>query len=322
MAGAAENLLEEKRQADNQSEYDVAIVGAGYAGLACALLLGRYQVPTVVFDGGRARNALTKGVHGYLGFESASPKALIRKARRDVRRYSSVAVVRGRVSGIKRRGRYFSLATNNGAFRARHVVIATGVVDVKPSAKNFRKFDGNGAWHCPHCDGLESAGKRLAIIISGARPLSYAKEFLGWTQDITVLMHDGELDNEERKEADTLGIKVASERVVEIMGRLGRHAKHLKCKSGRRYTADVVFYMLGYSVQSRLAEQLGCQLDEGFVKVDESQQTTVPDVYAIGDIDTDRHYVVLGVASGARAAISIYEKLLKRAIKAKAAASA
>ena len=71
---------------------------------------------------------------------------------------------------------------------------------------------------------------------------------------------------------------------------------------------------MGYNVQTQLAEQLGCQLDEGFIKINNKQQTTVANVYAAGDVDTDRHYVVLAVANGALGAISIYEDILKTAL--------
>jgi len=68
-------------------------------------------------------------------------------------------------------------------------------------------------------------------------------------------------------------------------------------------------------MQTQLAKQLGCQLEEGFIKINNRQETTVAKVYAAGDVDTDRHYVVLAVASGAIAAISIYEDILKNALE-------
>lgn len=311
----ATNLIEEKRAA-GRGAFDVVIVGAGYAGLSAALLLGRYLVRAVVFDSGVTRNSTTKHVHGYLGFENVAPSDLIKKARKDIIRYKSVTMVKENVSAVRKGEKYFTVRAGGRIFQARYIVVATGVRDVKPSAKNFEKFDGNGAWHCPYCDGLEAAGKRLAIIISGKAPLSYAKEFLGWTRDITVFLHHCRLDEKEKKETTALGIKMVSDRVTRIEGRQGRLKKQLFCKSGRRYTADVIFYRLGHRVQSRLAEQLGCQLDDEYVKVDGMQETTVPNVYAAGDLDTDRHYVVLAAAGGARAAISIYEKLLRQAIKA------
>jgi len=310
----AANLIEEKRA--GKDAFDVAVVGAGYAGLSAALLFGRYLVKAVVFDRGSARNSVTKHVHGYLGFENASPTALMMKARQDVARYKSVKIVKDRVSAARKYGKYFSVRAGGRTFLARYLVIATGVKDVKPEAENFEKFDGNGAWHCPYCDGLETSGKKLAIIVSGKEPLSYAKEFLGWTRDITVFLYKCRLDKKERKDAAALGIKLVNDTVIRIEGRKGKLQKQLYCKSGRQYSADVIFYRLGYQVQSRLAKRLGCQLDEGYVKVDGMQETTVPGIYAAGDLDTDRHYVVLAAAGGARAAISIYEKLLKQAIKA------
>ncbi len=68
-------------------------------------------------------------------------------------------------------------------------------------------------------------------------------------------------------------------------------------------------------IQNEIANQLGCEFDEGYVKVNKKQLTTVSKVYAAGDIDTDRHYAILAAASGALAAISIYEDLLKNAIR-------
>lgn len=322
-----DNLLAAHRGRLTGDLYDAAIVGAGYAGLACALMLGRYLVPTVMFDGGPPRNDLTRRVHGYLGFEGASPQTLLKKARQDVARFGSrVTVVKSRVSSVRKEGEYFLLQAggSNRTYGARYLVTATGVQDVKPAVKNFAKFDGDGAWHCPHRDGHEATGKRLALIVrAGDSPLAYAKEFFGWTRDITIFLQPHEnnsnskpLDGPGRKEAAELGIRVvAGDRVVQVTGRRGSLGKSLLCASGRRYQTDVIFYKLGYRVQSQLAEQLGCELDGGYVKVGRDQQTTVENAYAAGDVDLDRHYVVLAAAAGARAAMSIYEKLLAHAVE-------
>lgn len=79
----------------------------------------------------------------------------------------------------------------------------------------------------------------------------------------------------------------------------------------------MAFYRLGHKVRAELAERVGCLLDEGYVRVDGRQQTSMQRVFAAGDIDTDRHYVVLAAASGARAAIASYEGLLSEAVRAK-----
>jgi thioredoxin reductase len=325
------NIIDDKKKEQAEDDYDVfdvAIVGAGFAGLSAALLLGRYLRPTVIFNGGKTRNYMSNHVHGYLGFENSSPKHILKKAWEDVLQYSSVKVIKEKIYTIERsNNQYFLLKTAEGqkrtSVRSRYIIIATGIKDVKPTIKNFEKFDGNGAWHCPHCDGFQTTNKKLAIIASGKESISYAKEFLGWTKDIIVFVQQGgearnkyQLTDEEKSEAAALGIDIVeNDSVIEIIGDQEGKPNRVICKSKRLYDAEVIFYHLGFDVQNELAEQLGCELDEGYIKVNTMQQTTVPNVYAAGDIDTDRHYVVLAAASGALAAISIYEQMLRDAIR-------
>lgn len=305
-----ESILK-KNGTRNKRTFDVAIAGAGYAGLSAALLLGRYLVKTVIFDGGYTRNHMAKHVHGYLGLENISPATLIKKAWREVARFKCIRRIKEKANSVRKNGKYFIIYAGGKVFRAKYLIIATGVKDVKPKIANFDKFDGNGAWHCPYCDGLETAGKRLAIIVSGKDSLSYVKEFLGWTRDIIVFSDENSIGEKEKKEAEALGIKIIYDNIQSIDGKLGQLPKGIVCKDNMHYSTNVIFYKLGYQVQSKLAEQLGCQLDEGYIKTNQKQETTIPNTYAAGDVDTDRHYVVLAAAAGARAAISVYEKILK-----------
>jgi thioredoxin reductase len=318
------NIIDDMRN-QNAYEYndifDVAIIGAGFAGLSAALLLGRYLRPTVIFNGGDTRNSMSKHVHGYLGFENFPPRQFIQKAWADVLQYDSVKVIKEKVDKIERYDQLFLLKTEGGrrSVKAKYIIIATGILDVKPKIINFEKFDGSGLWHCPHCDGFQSTNKRLAIITSKKNdPLRYAKEFLGWTKEITLFMQDDQyrLTDNERNEPKDLGIDIVeNDEVIEIVGNQRGFPEGVICKSGKFYDTEVIFYHLGYSIQNHLAKQVGCELDEGYIKINAMHQTTVPNVYAAGDIDTDRHYVVLAAASGALAAISIYEKILKDAIR-------
>jgi thioredoxin reductase len=326
------NIIDEARQVsqENQIEeqsavFDVAIIGAGFSGLSAALLLGRYLRPTVIFDGGNTRNSTSKHIHGYLGFENSSPQEFMQKAWRDVLQYNSVKVVKEKVIKVERNtnnSNYsFLLTTESGKVvtTAKYLIIATGIEDSKPNIENFDMFDGNGAWHCPHCDGFQTSNRKLAILTYGKNIISYAKEFLGWTRDITVIIQGNyKLTDKDKNEAKTLGIRIVeNNHIIKISGARNGHIEKIICQGGRTYEVDVIFYYLGYTVQNQLAKQLGCELDEeeGFVKVNSSQQTTVRNVYAVGDLDTDRHYVVFAAASGAVAAISIYEQLLKDAIR-------
>jgi len=233
----------------------------------------------------------------------------------------SLEVIKQKVQRIEKSSQYFVISTDGDepSVKAKYIIIATGVKDIKPDIKNFSQIDGNGAWHCPHCDGLEAAGKKLTIIGNGNTGgiISYTKEFLGWTDNIRVFIQDDHhLDQTEKDEAKRLTIDIVeNDPLIEIRDdRRVSDRINLLSRSGNLYNTDVIFYHMGYNVQTQLAEQLGCQLDEGFIKINNKQQTTVANVYASGDVDTDRHYVVLAVASGALAAISIYEDILKTAL--------
>lgn len=305
----------------NRECYDVAIIGGGFAGLSAALLLGRYLRPVAIFDWGKTRNDNTKHIHSYLGLENASPRIFIKKAWKDVLQYNSVRVIKQKVQRIENHNQHFLVNTENeSSIISKYIIIATGVIDIKPDIKNFSQIDGNGAWHCPHCDGLEAAGKKLTIIGNGKNGgiMSYTKEFLGWTNEITVFIQDNHrLDRKEIDEAKRLSINIIDDDpLIEVIDdRRKSNGINLLSKSGKLYNTDVVFYHIGYKAQTQLAEQLGCQLEEGFIKINNKQETTVAKVYAAGDVDTDRHYVVLAVASGAIAAISVYEDMLKQALE-------
>jgi thioredoxin reductase len=330
--------------------FDVAIIGGGFAGLSAALILGRYLRPTIIFDVEKHRKS---NIHGYLGFENSSREEVIQKAWKDVLQYKSIKVVKEEVIAIEKdyNSNLFLIKTKgdknkkertkstfqesidgkkNIKVKARFVIIATGVEHTAPKIKNFEEYNGNGIWHCPYCDGFETTNKKLVIIAYGNKyneALDYAKIFLGWTKDIKLFLKK-EVDNynnkvaytltdKEREEAKIFGIDlIENDDIIEIVGDSTRNAiKSVICKSNKCYEAEVLFFHINQTVRNKLAYQLGCELEEGYIKVNENQETTIKNIYAAGDADTDRHYAILASASGALAAICIYDKLLKSAIK-------
>lgn len=348
------NLIDEKKEKDNGTSiyddvFDVAIIGGGYAGLSAALLLGRYLRPTIIFDVFKHRKS---SIHGYLGFEKSPIVEVIQKAWENVLQYRSITRVEERVEKVEKdhdnniflittitkkeeKGGLIDNIITERKAKAKYLIIATGVTHIQPNIKNFEEHLGNSIWHCPHCDGFETTNKKLVIVAldnKNNQALKYAKIFLGWTKDITLFFQRSkdendnntiatggyyQLTDEQKSEAVTLGINVIeNDGISEIVSdSKTNNMKGVLSKSNRFYEADVLFYHLGQIIQNEIAVQLGCELDEGYVKVDKKQQTTVSNVYAAGDLDTDRHYAILASASGALAAISIYEDLLKDAIK-------
>ncbi|WP_458744446.1 NAD(P)/FAD-dependent oxidoreductase [Candidatus Nitrosocosmicus sp. T] len=347
------NIIDTSVNSNNGSSFtkdifDVGIIGGGFGGLSAALLLGRYLRSVIVFDVLKERNY---NMHGYLGFENSSIKDAIQKSWSDVLKYESVKRIEGQVETVKKvteeGSDIFLLSAsirakkeNNSieeiiqkkVFKTRYVIFATGVEHPKPKIKNFNKFLGNGIWHCPHCDGFASTNKKLVIIASNkdyAEAIDYAKVFLGWTRDVTLFLQELESDKvyygnqknnrlteKQKNELTSLGINVIEDEIITeiIYDSKTNTINSVLTNSNRHHKVDIVFYHFGIEIQNEIAQKLGCELDTGYVKVNEKQQTTIANVYAVGDMDTDRHYAILASASGATAALAIYEDLLRGAI--------
>jgi thioredoxin reductase len=112
---------------------DVAVIGAGPAGLAVALVLGRAARPSPLVDAGPGRNQPATAVHGYLGHDGTSPTELRRVARREISTYPTTTVVEDRVTAISGADGSFVVELANGpAYQTRRVVLATGVADDLP----------------------------------------------------------------------------------------------------------------------------------------------------------------------------------------------
>lgn len=326
--------------------FDVGIIGGGFGGLSAALLLGRYLRSVVIFDTLKNRNY---NIHGYLGFENTPVRDAIQKSWQDILQYSSICRVKKEVNSVRKDGDsdLFLISVISSAdkskkgtdvsnafkkeFKARHLVIATGVDQIKPEIKDFDKFLGNGIWHCPHCDGFATTNKKLILIASHDDPqkaIRYAKVFLGWTNDITLFLQRVEansnkskhlLTDKQIKETIKLGIKVIEDDwIVEVVKNpKTNNLAGVLSKKSIFHKADILFYHMGISINNKIPLQLGCKLDKGYLKVNEKQQTSVSKVYAVGDIDRDRHYAILASASGAVAAQNIYQELLRESISIK-----
>ena len=159
--------------------------------------------------------------------------------------------------------------------------------------------------------------------------MNYAKVFLGWTKDITLFLQgldndkayyknqkSNRLTEKQKNELTSLGINVVEDDyIVEIIYDSQKYTITGVLTNGNTlHKADIIFYHFGILIQNDIAQKLGCKSDSGYIRVNEKQQTTIPKVYAVGDIDTDRHYAILASASGAVAALAIYEDLLRGAI--------
>jgi thioredoxin reductase len=299
------------------TEYDAVVVGGGPAGLAAALWLARYRRRVVVVDSAEYRNRWVDQAHGYLGFDPVDPAELRERARRDLERYPEATVVAGRVVSARREAAEFVLALSEGAedgpheLRAKRVVLATGVSDQFPDVERFFEHYGADVFHCPTCDGYEAKGKDVVAFGWSEEVTGFALTLAGWASSVTVVT-DGrrfEGDDDCRARLGASGIEVLEDEAAAFIGERGA-LEGVRLRGGRVLPCALAFFSIAHRYHGDLADQLGCRrTDEGCVVVEGEGCTTVPGVYAAGDLVPGLQLIQVAAASGAVAGVACARSL-------------
>jgi len=295
------------------SVYDVAIVGGGPAGLTAAMWLGRYLRSVVLVDSGDPRNWQTRGINGYLGLPGVTPAAL-RGAGRDEARRWGAELVDGCVESITRvSDEHFRLALESGGtLESRRLLLAFGVKDIWPDIPGLERIYGATAYHCPDCDGHETRGKKTVVVGAGRNAVGLALALATWTRELVICTngHDPELTDALLAQLDTLNIPVLTGNVKRAL-HTERALQALELEDGMMLDCERLFFSIGRYAADDLAQRLGCaRNDEGCVTVDEHFHTSVPHVYAAGDLVPGTQIALAAAAGGAKAAIALHHSLL------------
>ncbi len=291
---------------------DVIIIGAGPAGLSAALILGRIRRRVLVIDSREPRNAASATSHSFFTQDGTPPLELLRIGREQLRPYG-VEVLDAEVADAFREGDGFTVVLNDrqgGSRRsARRLLLATGVVDPLPEIEGLRELWGKSVLHCAYCHGWEVRDQPLAVYADGGSAAEIVALVRCLSSDV-VLCTDGPADlGDERELLDRNGVPVREERIVRLEGRDGQ-LERIVFADGTDLPRHALFLPTRPRQHSGLAERLGCALtDLGLVQVNADGLTTVPGVYAAGDLALRRHQVVVASADGAIAGIAINHDL-------------
>ncbi|MEV0388256.1 NAD(P)/FAD-dependent oxidoreductase [Nonomuraea sp. NPDC050643] len=292
---------------------DVIIIGGGPAGLAAALTLGRAHRDVLLLDADEGRNATADAVHNLFGHDGTPPAELRRLAAEQVKPYESVELRRTPVPGAHR--------TPAGTFaagdeRARRLLLATGLKDDLPAIAGLPGLWGRSAFHCPYCHGHEVTGTRVSVIGAGPDRVRLALHLTRFTSGLTLSTHGAPLAPDARDLLARHGVPVRCEPITRLEGRSGR-LDQIVYESGAPAPADAVFVKTTLAQRSPLAAGLGCAaFPDATVRVDEFCRTSVPGVYAAGDmarratVPMPFAAVIAAAASGTIAAGALDQDLL------------
>ena len=288
---------------------DVIIIGAGPAGLSAALILGRIRRRVLVIDSRKPRNAPSAESHSFFTRDGTPPLEILRIGREQLRPYD-VEIRDAEVTDAFRDGEGFTVVLGDGSNRsARRLLLATGVVDSLPEIEGLRELWGRSVLHCAYCHGWEVRDRPLAVYANGDSAAEIVALVRRLSPDV-VLCTDGPADlGGDRELLDRNGIPVREESIIRLDGRDGQ-LERIVFAGGTDLPRHALFLPTLPRQHSDLAERLGCALtDLGLVQVNADGLTTVPGVYAAGDLALRRHQVVVASADGAIAGIAINQDL-------------
>lgn len=292
--------------------FHVVVVGGGAAGLSAALLLGRSRRRALVLDAGQPRNAPSDAAHSVFTRDGTPPAELLSLGRDQLRAYPSVDLRQSAVVGVEAVQGGFEVVLSEGEpVRCRRLLLAYGVVDELPRIDGLLELWGKSVLHCPYCHGWEVRDEPLALYSRGQAGVELAQLLLGWSQDL-VLCTDGpaELTDEQRARLARHEIPVREEPISRLDG-TGGALERIVFSDGSSVSRRAMFLRPAQRPSSDLAARLGCESTEaGLIRTDEWGQTSVPGVYAAGDVITPMQQVIRAAASGATAAIWINHSLL------------
>lgn len=297
------------------NKVDVAIIGGGPAGLSAGLMLGRARKQTIVIDEGRPRNAVTREAHGFLTRDGISPSEFRRIAKEQLRVYPSVSQVEDTVVSISGEDGYFLLETATGMkIASKKLLFAVGMKDRKLGIPGLAEVYGKSAFVCPYCDGWELRDEPLVVISRGAALMHFAPLLSGWTKRFVVCTNGpDELSEAERDELRDHHIPLFDTPIRAILSSEGM-VNHVALEDGTEIPCTGIFFKSELVPGTDLPQSLGCRIsDTGVIAVDEFGKSSVPGVYAAGDVSSLMHQSIAAAASGAVAAAAINGELNQEA---------
>lgn len=292
--------------------YDVVIAGGGAAGLSAAVLLARSRRRVVVLDAGEPRNAPAAHLHNFLSRDGMSPADLLAAGREEVTKYGG-EIISARALAVERADGGFAVRRDGGAdLSARAVLVATGLRDELPAIPGVRERWGHDVVHCPYCHGYEVRDTAIAVLGGDNRPFTLHQASLvrQWSGDVVFFPHRIELTSEERERLVARGIRVVDGEVARLVVD-GRGMSGVELADGTVVPRETAFVGPRFVPDDGLLTGIGCEVGEnGWVATDGSGRTSVPGVWAAGNVVDSPAQLITAAAAGSSAGIALNHHLL------------
>ena len=297
---------------------DCLIIGGGPAGLTAAIYLARFHLDILVVDGGKSRASWIPCTRNHAGFpDGIAGTELLQRMRDQACKYGAKIETEfvTKLEHDERSG-HFTATWGSGEAKARAVLLATGVSNRRPPMDEELHDDALARGlvrYCPICDGYEVTDKRVGVIGSDSHGVAEAVFIRSYTSDVTLVAPDKalKLKPEDHKKLEDAGIDC-------VDGPAQAVATADKCivvdTAEGHYSFDTIYPALGSDTHTQLGEMVGAKLaSDGCFLCDAHQRTSVPGLYAAGDVVHGLDQIGHAMGEGGVAATTIRNDLCAKA---------
>jgi thioredoxin reductase len=303
------------RQMDSSKAFDVIIIGGSYSGLSAAMALGRALKSVLIIDDGKPCNKQTPYSHNFLTNDGKTPAEIRALSQQQVSKYDAVQFMYGWAKRSIKMEDGFEIELGSGEkFHGKKLLFATGIKDLLPDIEGIDACWGISVIHCPYCHGYEVKNEKTGILGNGNSGFEFARLISNWTNDLTLFTNGASMLSEEQM----IKLRQHKIKVVEKEIHRFKHSAgsilHIVFKNGDIEPVKAFYAPSPFEQHCKIPETLGCELtEEGYLKIDNFQETTIKGVYATGDNASKMRTVANAVSMGTAVGISISKKLIQEA---------
>jgi thioredoxin reductase len=294
--------------------HDAIIIGGSFAGLSAATYIARGRRSACVIDAGAPRNRFAAHSHGFLTHDGSAPGAMLAAARAQVAAYPTVHMVEGRARAATRTPDGFAVQLATGeTLQGARLVLAFGIADDLPAIPGLAERWGRTVLHCPYCLGFEFGGQRLGVLSVSPHSAQQAMLIAEWGPTTLFLNGGAQPDDTVLAELEKRGVAIEPAQVTGLSGD-GTDLAAVTLAGGRSRDLDALYIGTRTRFNSPIAEELGCALDDTpngpVIQTDQLKMTTVPGVFAAGDITRSMHSATFASADGVMAGVALHRSLV------------
>ncbi|MBK9105515.1 MAG: NAD(P)/FAD-dependent oxidoreductase [Saprospiraceae bacterium] len=296
----------------DSSHFDVIIVGGSYSGLAAGMALGRALRTVLIIDDHKPCNRQTPHSHNFITHDGKTPREISSLARHQVEAYPTVSFYDGLATGGTKTNAGFEIQIATGdTFSAGKLIFATGIRDIMPAIEGFAECWGISVLHCPYCHGYEVRNEKTGILGNGNAAYEFSILISNWTKDLTLFTNGpSSLNPEQTRKLESHKIQIV-ETAIEKLNHTNGQLESILFKDGHSSPLKALYAPRPFEQHCSIPEAMGCELNEdGYIKTDALQKTTVDGIYACGDNASRMRTVANAVSTGTTAGMLLNKEIV------------